>query len=135
MAASDAQPLGPGKGLAVVIGVSRAIEKDVEAYIESAGLDIGKVLVFEPQQGPSLTALTPVDPSDPHKMVIAVIETISYEQSAGLRGPVHLFFRGPAPFAVLIGQQLSNVGLVQSYEWADSQATYVPSFRFSSSSR
>ncbi len=125
--------LGSGKGLVVVVGISRAFDEDVGHYLQSASLDIGKMLVFEPKQGPSLTSMVGVAPLTPHRMVMAVVERISNEQSAGLRGPVHLFTRVPAPFAILLGQQLSNVGLVQAYEWSDSQLSYTPSFRFSSS--
>ncbi len=125
--------LGTGNGLAVVVGVAQAIDKDIETYASSSGLDAGKMIVFEPKQGPSMTALDPTDPSEPHRMAVAIAETVAKEQSAGWRGPVHLFVRVPAPFAVLIGQQLSNLGPVQTYEWKDSQTLYTPRFRFFSS--
>lgn len=125
---------GSGTGLVVAVSISQPIAIDLlKSFVRSAGLDVGYILLFEPKTEASKTCLQPADAQEVHRMAVAVAEGITAKRSEGLRGTVHLVGTVPAAFAVLLGQQLSNVGLIQSYEWSDSEGRYTPCFRFSSS--
>lgn len=132
---ANSKPHGSGTGLVVAVSISQPISIGLlEGFVRSAGLDVGYILLFEPKAGPpSKTCLQPTDPQEVHRMAVAVAEGITAKRSEGFRGTVHLVGTVPAAFAVLLGQQLSNAGLIQSYEWSDSEGRYSPSFRFASS--
>jgi hypothetical protein len=126
---------GSGKDLVVGIAISQPIDvKLLEDFAKSSGLGVGHILLFEPKAcAPSKECLQPKSPEEVHRTAVAVTEAITRKRSEGFRGTVHLVGTLPAGFAVLLGQQLSNVGLVQSYEWSDGEGRYLPSFRFASS--
>jgi hypothetical protein len=116
----------PGNGVAVVVGISRSAIKDVEASVQASSLDIGHFLNLEPSAGCSLNAIPQGQANLAHQMAVAAVHSLSeFQGSIGCR-PLHLFVAGPAAFAVLLGQQLSNVGPVQCYEWSVGDRTYVP---------
>ena len=121
-----------GPDLAIAIGISQPIAAAVRFFLHATAAPVSRLLVFEPQAGPSLTALKGLPAEAFHRMAVAVVDTITAQRTAG-RATVHLFVAGPAPFAVLLGQQLSNVGPVQTYEWLDSQQRYTPSLVLRSS--
>jgi hypothetical protein len=123
----------PSSTVVVTIGISRPIAKAVESYLFSSGLTYGRRLDFEPRPAPSLTVLQGLAPDAAHRMAVAVREAIVAAQSKVGQGEAHLFFAGPTAFAVLLGQQLSNVGRIQTYEWLDSTSQYQPTFQLKSS--
>ena len=131
--AGEELAVGKGDGLAVSIGISRAIGATVKRFIEDRGLAVTKWLNFEPSVGADTSAMNGVTGPEAHQIAQTVVEAIGRERAAGVAGPVHLLFAGPAPFAVLLAQQLSNLGTIQTYEWKDAERGYVPSFVLRSS--
>jgi len=115
-----------GNGVALNVGISRSVSMDVDASVEANALDIGHFLNFEPSTGCSLNAIPSGRVELAHQMAVGLVHAIGdFQASIGCR-PLHLFFAGPAAFAVLLGQQLSNVGPVQCYEWNVADRRYVP---------
>jgi hypothetical protein len=123
----------PCSTLIVTIGISRPIAKTVEDFLLSSGLAHGWRLHFEPRPAPSLTVLQGIAPDAAHRMAVAVRDKIVEAQSRIGQGDVHLFFAGPPAFAILLGQQLANVGRIHTYEWMDSISRYRPAFQLRSS--
>ncbi|HEX7183982.1 MAG TPA: SAVED domain-containing protein [Thermoanaerobaculia bacterium] len=123
----------PSSTVIVTIGISRPIARTVKGFLTSSGLAYGQRLDFEPRPGPSLTVLQGLAPDVAHRMAVAVREEIVRAQIRIGQGEVHLFFAGPPAFAVLLGQQLANVGRIQTYEWLDSVSRYEPAFQLRSS--
>jgi hypothetical protein len=115
-----------GNGIAVVIALSRSTLKDAQASVKDQALDIGYFLSLEPAGGPSLTAIPLGNPDAAHRMAVSAANTIAELQSKLGCRPLHLFAAVPAAFAVLLGQQLSNLGPVQTYEWHVTDRQYVP---------
>lgn len=115
-----------GEGIALIIGISRSALKDAQLSIRSQSLNIGDLIVLEPPNGPSLTAIPQEQPVLAHQMAATAVALVSELQGRiGCRA-VHLFMAVPAAFAVLLGQQLSNLGPVQSYEWSVVDRQYIP---------
>lgn len=115
-----------GAGLAVVFGISRSALKDVEETVQAYSLDIGNFLNFEPQNGCSPNVIQSGNPELAHQMAVSAVQSVSEIQSGVGCRTIHLFLAGPAAFGVLLGQQLSNLGPVQCYEWSVSDRHYVP---------
>jgi len=131
--AGTEEVLGKGDGLAVSIGISRGIAPIAKRLIDDRGLAVEKWLSFEPAAGASTSAMNGLTGPEAHQIAQTIIGAIARERASGVAGPVHLLFAGPAPFAVLLAQQLSNLGTIQTYEWKDGQRGYVPSFVLRSS--
>jgi hypothetical protein len=123
----------PSSTVIVTIGISRPIAKTVEGFLISSGLAYGRRLDFEPLPAPSLTVLQGLAPDTAHRIAVAVREAIVAAQSRIGQGDVHLFCAGPPAFAVLLGQQLANVGRIHTYEWMDSISQYRLTFQLKSS--
>jgi hypothetical protein len=123
----------PSPTLVVTIGISRPIARTVESFLTSSGLAYGRRLDFEPRPASSMTVLQGLAPDAAHRMSVAVREAIVAAQNKIGQGDVHLFFAGPPAFAILLGQQLANVGRIHTYEWLDSISQYQPAFQLKSS--
>ncbi len=126
----------PGRGIGLAVNISQPMDRfrqTVEGSIDSAGLDVGTLVFACPQCGPSRQALNGKASDEVHRWAVAAADKILDLQGLGNHTGVHLFVAGPPGFAILLGQQLSNVGAVQAYEWKDSEKVYGPSFRLLSS--
>jgi hypothetical protein len=125
-----------GAGIAMVITISQPVGKaldDAGASIRKLGLKPAVVVTLAPAAGTSNTVLNGLAADEPHGMAVAVAEKILELRSRSNGGDTHLFYAGPPGLAILIGQQLSNTGPVQTYEWLEKQKTYTPMFRHVSS--
>ena len=120
---------GEGSGIAMVLGISRPILNDVKASTQAQSLDIGEYMNFEPLEGCSLAAIDHDVPECAHRMAVAAVDILSKLQAKIGCRPIHLFLAGPAAFAVLLGQQLSNVGPIQCYDWSAGERQYVPTLQ------
>lgn len=129
----QAEIAAAGDELAVAIGISQSITGHVRTYLEAAGIAARHLFSFEPTAGSSFTALAGVSRETAHRMAAAVVRRVVDLRSRGGHRLIHLFLAGPAAFAVLLGQQLSNIGRIQTYEWLDAQGTYAPCFRLRTS--
>lgn len=131
----EAPSLAPSgdDGLAGVISVSRPIAEPARQALATRGVRPRKTLRIEPAAGPSDGSLSSLHEDAGHRAVMALVERLGEERARGLRGPLHLVYAGPAPFAVLLGQQLSNLGEIRIYEWKDAEAGFVPVFALRSS--
>lgn len=124
---------GSNEGLVVALGVSRSIVPAVKDAVTRHAIEARAGFGIEPSAGASLESMKPSDAAEPHRAARALFDWLSDQRASGVRGRIHLFYAGPAPFAVLLGQQLSNVGEVQFYEWKDSAEGFVPVFLLKSS--
>lgn len=122
-----------GDGIAAVLGVSRKLTAEARKELAAAGLRPRRAIEFEPSAGPGTASLSGLTGDEAHRAAIAVVEALRALREEGTSGPIHLVYAGPAPFAVLLGQQLSNLGVIRLYEWADSRAAFVPVFDLKSS--
>lgn len=109
--------VGTGTGLGVALGISRSTGKDAANSIKALNLDVGELIVVEPASGPSLSAIPKGEPEAAHILAVTIATILHEIQAKNGCRPLHLFLAAPAAFAVLLGQQLSNVGPVQTYEW------------------
>lgn len=125
--------IGRGEDLAISIGISQPVRPGADAFIEHRALSVAKRIDFEPAAGPGKRSMERLTGTEAHRAAQAVVESISRQRSEGVRGTVHLFLAGPAPFAVLLAQHLSNLGAIQTYEWKDNEQTYTPMFLLGSS--
>jgi hypothetical protein len=122
------EALAGGTDLAVAVGVSGPIAKEVQAALKDHGIRAAHLLRFEPAWGASKTALQGIDREAPHRMVVAVAERLAAAREERRYRTVHLFYAGPPALAALLAQQLSNVGTIQTYEWLDGASCYRPTF-------
>jgi hypothetical protein len=130
----DPQLAGRGdEGLALIVGVSRPIGERTRAAVVQQGLSTHKALLAEPASGASLESMSSLAGDDGHRVARALVDRLSEERARGVRGPLHLVYAGPAHFAVLLGQQLSNLGGIHVYEWKESTAELIPVFVLHSS--
>jgi hypothetical protein len=120
-------------GIAAVISVSRPIAASAEQALAHRGLRVRETVRIEPAEGPSDHSLASLNEDEAHRAVMPLVERLGQERARGIRGPIHLVYAGPAPFAVLLGQQLSNLGEIRIYEWKDADAGFVPVFVLRSS--
>jgi hypothetical protein len=116
-------------GIVVAIGISQPLKRSIDAHVKSSGLVVGHKLFIEPASGASPNSLQGIAAETAHQMACAVRDAILDSQRQVGKGEIHLFFAGPVPFAILLGQQLSSVGPVQTYEWLNSESRYEPSLR------
>ena len=125
--------LGAGKDVALVVNVTQppeSVRAQLRSNVESC---VGSALIFEPAGGPSFTWLSGLDALEPHRRAMAVVERVRTDEAYPASKNVHLYFAGPAAFAVLLAQQFSNLRSVQTYEWLNSEQRYVPGPRLISS--
>lgn len=121
--------LAGGPDLAVAVGVSGPIVKEVQGALKDHGIRAAHLLRFEPVRGASKTALQGIDREAPHRMAVAVAERLTIARAERGYRTVHLFYAGPPALAALLAQQLSNVGTIQTYEWLDGASCYRPTFQ------
>lgn len=116
------------EGISLILGVSGSIRERVRKLLTDQGLLTRWTIEAEPATGPSADAISGLRGEDAHRAVRAVIEALARARSQGAEGPIHLYYAGPPTLAVLLGQQLSNLGEIRIYEWKDSEARYLPVF-------
>lgn len=129
--ATEPGTAGP-EGVAAVVGVSRSIEKPAGKALDRLGVRVARRVVLEPAGGPSFESMSGLTGDQAHRAARALADTLGEERSRGVGGPIHLFYAGPATFAVLLAQQLSNLGLIQTYEWKGAEERFVPVFELRS---
>lgn len=126
---------GQGGGLAVAVNVSQpraSFEDDVRRSLD-AGAGARALLYAEPASGPSKVVLAGLADDEPHRMAVALVEAIERHTAYAAADVIHLFYAGPAGLAILLGQALSNVRPVQTYEWLASRGLYQACFELASS--
>lgn len=120
--------LGSGGDLALVVNITQpghSMRQSVAANLQRD--EVGTALIFEPVTGvPAKAWLSEIDPQEPHQRVMAILEQVRQDDAFAACSTVHLFFAGPAAFAILLAVEFSNFRPVQTYEWLDSRRSYVP---------
>lgn len=122
------EPHATSRDLALAIGVSRDVTADALRTLTEQGVEVGAILSLTPPGGPSNAALSTDDSSAFHRLAVAALQRVVECQSRRGVGAVHLFMAVPGALAVLIGQQLTNVGLVQLYDFDNDRRKYTPVF-------
>ncbi len=123
-----------GGDVAAVFSVSQDISESVRSYITASGISVGYVVYFSPAAGHSLGSVGgALGPGHAAVLAATAAGRLREVQNGHARGVLHLFLAGPPAFAVILAQQLSNVGLIQTYEWVDGTSTYMASIQLRSS--
>ncbi len=118
---------GPeSRDIALVVGVSRDIVADARRTLDVLGVQVGAVLGLAPSNGPSHSALPLDEPLYQHGLAVSAVHRVTEIQSHRGVGTVHLFIAVPGTLAVLLGQQLTNIGAVQLYDFDNESKNYVP---------
>lgn len=115
-----------GKDISLCIGVSRDVVTEANKTADALGLDVGPVLNLTPPGGCSNAAITSGNPVLQHRLAVAAVQRVVELQATTGVGNVHLFIAIPGTLAVLLGQQLTNVGSVQIYDFDNDTKRYVP---------
>ncbi|CAM2070117.1 SAVED domain-containing protein [Sulfidibacter corallicola] len=115
----------------VAVCVSRAIDTvrtGIENWINHNGIEVSVSRYYEPTGGTSHNALTGRHRDEPHRMAVAIVDELDETRKRYPNSKIHFFLVGPPGFAILIGQQLPNVGAVHTYEWVTETNDYRPCF-------
>lgn len=115
-----------GKDIILCIGVSRDVVTEANNAANSLGLDVGPVLNLTPPGGCSNAAIASGTPLLQHRLAVAAVQRVVDLQTTAGVGTIHLFIAIPGTLAVLLGQQLTNVGSVQVYDFDNDTKRYVP---------
>jgi hypothetical protein len=122
------EPHATSRDIALAIGVSRDVAADAVRTLAEHGVDIGAVVSLTPPGGPSNAALPTTDCGSFHRLAVAAVQRVVELQSRRGVGVVHLFLAVPGTLAVLLGQQLTNLGIVQVYDFDNDRRKYAPVF-------
>lgn len=111
-----------GTDLAVVIEISSGVELAVRQWIEAGSASIHRLLVLQPDQGPSQTAVPDAG------WLMAWVDGARGEILArtGAAPHVHLFMSTPASAALALGHQWNLMPATTVYEWLPQSRSYVP---------
>jgi len=125
---SFSEPYPASRDIALAIGVSRDIAPDVRRVLTARGINVGAIVALTPLGGPSNAAIPMNDPGLQHRLAVAAVQrTVGLQARRGV-GAIHLFIAIPGTLAVLLGQQLTNVGAVQVYDFDNESKQYAPVF-------
>lgn len=122
------EPHATSRDIALAIGVSRDVAADAARTLVEQGVDIGVVVSLTPPGGPSNAVLPTKDNRSFHRLAVAAVQRVVELQSRRGVGVVHLFLAVPGTLAVLLGQQLTNLGIVQVYDFDNERRRYTPVF-------
>jgi len=95
---------------------------DVKGYVERAGIR-SKLYAFVAPPAQGAQAIR--GPEDACAFALAVRNFLGELLKKHRPARTHVFFYGPLALSIFVGQQLTSVGEVQSYEYQD--PGYVPS--------
>ena len=105
-----------GKAIALAIGITANISKEVEAHIRASKIRVKKLICIEPASGAKSNAIA----NDREAVSVAEqIKDITKEMLAkeGLH-ETHIFYCGPFALALFLGRKLTSVGRLHHYEYA-----------------
>lgn len=122
------QPHVKSRDIALAIGVSRDVAADAVRALADQGIEVGALVSLTPPGGPSNAALPTTDTGFYHRLAVAAVQRVTELQARRGVGIVHLFMAAPGTLAVLLGQQLTNLGVVQVYDFDNDRRKYVPVF-------
>lgn len=112
--------------LAVTIGLTHNIERDVRRYVEVALANVGRILVLEPSTAAGAQSVA----CGRHACELAEAATGAVRDArAGGPGIVHLFIAAPNAFTFLLGQRQPALGRVRLYEFdfeGERNRSYTP---------
>jgi hypothetical protein len=104
------------------------VAADAARTLAEQGVDIGAIVSLTPPGGPSNAALPTTDNGSFHRLAVTAVQRVVELQSRRGVGVVHLFLAVPGTLAVLLGQQLTNLGIVQVYDFDNDRRKYTPVF-------
>lgn len=115
-AAFNVVDLANGKpDIAVAIGLTHDIATDVRAFVERALPNVGRILVCQPNTGPSTLAVA--GGRHAFDLAEAITAQIRATSSAGQRPPLHVFIAAPNAFTFFLGQRQPVLGKLTLYEF------------------
>jgi len=114
-----------GTDLILALNIKGDGRNDVKRYVETAGIRARLyAFVAPPYQGAQAIR----GPEDACAFALALRNFLGDLRKKHDLARTHLFFYGPLALAIFVGQQLTSIGEVQSYEYQD--PAYVPSCAF-----
>jgi hypothetical protein len=111
-----------GTDLVLALNIKGDGRNDVKRYVETAGIRAKLYAFVAP---PSQGAQAIRGPEDACAFALALRNFLGDLRKKHGLARTHLFFYGPLALAIFVGQQLTSIGEVQSYEYQDPD--YVPS--------
>ena len=112
---------GTGDNLVVTVGIIRNIVPEVESDLERHGLRAAPALYVRGDR-----AIT--SPTQASLAIRAVKDAISDALASSGSSLIHLFFAGPAFFALFLGHRLNATAPIQCYERV-AVGRYIPTCR------
>ncbi len=124
-----ASPLGTGRDIAVLVSAAQDVEPQVRQYISSYALDIGIMLSFSFESGPSQQSIT----GGAHAAALAeqVANAIRRSKAEDPGAIVHVFASVPNAMLFFLGQQQQAIAPCIIYEFdfdRRGNKSYQPSF-------
>lgn len=114
--------------LAVVFDITGRGINDVKEFIQSEGLLINEILRIAPAKGTGSTSIK--SNSEAISYASLAVDLMRERIKELSIKNTELFYYGPASLALFIGQKLTSLGYVSSYEYQD--PSYVRSFKIKS---
>jgi len=114
--------VGAGEELAICISLSNEISEEVSAFVDSAGLPVGRILNFVPASGPSRTSLA--TSAEARGCAQALLDSLRNSVFGATR--LHLFLSCPNALAVLLGHVWNRLPPTRVY--ADLNPGYQATF-------
>lgn len=125
--AVDAQEIGQGDEVAVVLGVAQSALDDVAAYVSTEGLPVSAVFELREEGPASRYAIT--TPQHACALARSLVTTVLRLQKERQASHIHLFLAGPGALAGLIGHGWNTMRPTTAYEH-DGGTGYTPTLTF-----
>jgi hypothetical protein len=115
-------PVPDGTELVLALNIKGDGRDDVRRYVEGAGIRPRLyAFIAPPSQGPQAIR----GPEDACAFAVGVRDILGRLLKTYRLTRTHVFFYGPLALSIFVGQELTSVGEIQSYEYQD--PGYVPS--------
>jgi hypothetical protein len=112
--------------VAVAVGLTHDIARDVQQYLASTGITVGRLLILSPSAGAGATSVS--CGAHAFRLADAAVGAIRDVRGRAGCGVTHLFVAGPNAFTFFLGQRLPALGPVLLYEFDfERTRTYLPS--------
>ncbi|KQQ11821.1 hypothetical protein ASF53_16805 [Methylobacterium sp. Leaf123] len=113
---SEVVDVAPGQpDLAVAVGLTHEVLRDVQRYVERAVPSIGRILAVKPSSGPGWQSVA----CGRHacELATALAAQIRTERGGAASAMIHLFVAAPNAFTFFLGQRQPLLGRVCLYEF------------------
>ena len=114
--------VGPSEELTICISISNEISEEVSAFVASAGISVGRILVLAPASGPNRRSLA--TSAEARGCAQALLDSVRAHALGASQ--IHLFLSCPNGLAMLLGHVWNRLPPTRVY--ADLSPGYEPTF-------